>query len=101
MAALSKHCLPTWISESSRYDLTFSNEQLPQQSFPLGDFCFDLFRRILFVHIVLLEFLLQGANIVARRPQSALHDELLASLESRKSMKRSAVCGFDALANRA
>ena len=37
--------------------LFFTNEQLTQQSFPLPNFRFHLLRRILFVQIVLLKFL--------------------------------------------
>jgi hypothetical protein len=67
-----------------RTDLSFPNEELPQQSFPLANFNFHFFRRILFVQIVFLEFLLQRADVLARRPQSALHDKLLSFLGKQK-----------------
>src|SRR4029453_4207872 len=78
--------------------LTLPNKELPQQIFPLRKFCLEFFQRILLMEVGFFEFLLHGADVFTRRPESALHDQLLSLLRKQESDKRRAVWGLGALA---
>ena len=74
--------------------LALPDKELAQQIFPLDEFCFKFLRGVFLIEVGFFKFLLHCANVLAWRPETALHDQQLSFLGQKEVDKEQGGVGI-------